>query len=145
MVTEQRVNPPQRFWVIAVAALLWNGIGIARFIAQLRMSNEDVFALPALERQLFMLTPEWVTMVFGVAVIFGSLGAVYLLVRRRTAVFMFMISLLAILVQMAYSLYLSGYLDIFSVKTMLQPAAIIGVSVFLLHFSRNAILYRWIG
>lgn len=145
MNTAQRVEPPAKFWIIAIAALVWNGIGVFSFINRLQMTGEEVFALPALERQVFMLTPEWVTMVFGMAVIFGSLGAMYLLVRRKTAVFMFMVSLLSVLVQMGYSLYLSGYLDIFSAKTMLLPAAIIGISVYLLHFSRNAIVLRWIG
>lgn len=141
----ERVDPPGKFWFVAIAALTWNGIGVFSFISRLQMTGEEVFALPALERQVFMLTPEWVTMVFGMAVIFGSLGAIYLLVRRKTAVFMFMVSLLAVLVQMAYSLYISGYLDIFSAKTMLLPAVIIGISVFLLHFSRNAIVHRWIS
>jgi len=145
MDTTDRVEPPGKFWIIAVAALIWNGIGVFSFIARLQMTGEDVFALPALERQVFMLTPEWVNMVFGMAVIFGSLGAIYLLVRRRTAVFMFMVSLVAVLVQVAYSLYLSGYLDIFSAKTMLFPAVIIAIAVFLLHYSRNAIVHRWIS
>lgn len=145
MNTVKSINPPNKFWAIAIAALIWNGMGIFSFIRQLQMTGEEVFVLPALERQLFMLTPEWVTMVYGMAVIFGSLGAIYLLVRKKTAVFMFMVSLVAVLVQVAYSLYLSGYLDIFSVKTMLLPAAIIAISVFLLHYSRNAVIHRWIS
>ncbi len=144
MTSINRVEPPRQFWIVAIAALLWNGFGMWNFLSRLGMTGEDVFALPVIERQLYMMMPQWITIVTGIAVTAGVLGAISLLLRKPVAVVFFMASLIAVLVQMAHSLYLAGYLDLFAFKTMLIPAVTIAIAVYMLHYSKNAIYFRWL-
>src|SRR4051812_32519690 len=50
------------------------------------------------QRAMFEAEPKWVTMVLGVASIVGAVGAVMLLLRRKTAVPLLLISLIGAVV-----------------------------------------------
>ena len=103
--TQAAVARPRAYWWIAVLALVWNLIGLAMFFSQMLMDGAQVMQLSEAQRAVYLATPGWVNLAFAFAVIAGVLGALCLLLRRRLAVPMFAISLLALLVQVV-----GGYL-----------------------------------
>jgi len=121
---------------IALAALVWNLLGLMAFVMQVSMTPEQVAALPAADRAVHDATPSWLTVAFALAVGGGVLGSIGLLLRQRWAVAAFTVSLAALVVQ------IGGYL----VTPMWQasgaagaafPAVLLAIAVALLAYARR--------
>ena len=85
--------------VIAVAALLWNLLGLGLFVHRVTMSAAAVAALPAADRAMVEGTPGWVLVAFGIAVVTGVIGSIGLFLRAGWTASAFAVSLGALLVQ----------------------------------------------
>lgn len=127
---------PIWFWVIGMVALLWNGIGVAAYIGQVTMSTSDFGALPELQRKLLIDQPFWHSAMFPLAVLSGFLGAVVLLLRKRIAIRLFLLSLIAVLVQIAGYFILDGYLEFIATQNLVRPILIPIIALGLLLFAR---------
>lgn len=84
---------PGWFWIVAVAALLWEAMGCYAYLTQVRAADDAM--------------PLWVTAAFAIAVWVGLAGAILLLMRRSWAGSAFLVSLLAVIVQ-ACGLFLAS-------------------------------------
>ena len=92
---------PVLYRFVAVFALLWNLVGLAMFCMQVTLTPQAVAALPPEQQQIHAAMPGWVYVFFGIAVVSGVLGSLGLLLRRRWAVPLLLVSLLGVVVQMA--------------------------------------------
>lgn len=97
---------PVSFWFIAIAALVWSLFGVAMFWQNLMLTPDAIAAMPQPNRQLSETMPRWILLPFAVATLGGTFGALCLLLRRRWAVPLLLVSLLALVVQFV-GLYLS--------------------------------------
>ena len=79
MAEELKGTAPKWFMVVAAVLLVWNLLGVMAYVMQVTMSPETLAALPQEQRQLYESTPAWATAAFAVAVNFGALGCVLLL------------------------------------------------------------------
>ncbi|MDC8004372.1 hypothetical protein POV27_09935 [Aureisphaera galaxeae] len=131
-------KPGALFWVIGVLALLWNLYGLLNFTMATFMKDAVADDYPTDIMEIFNALPSWYSVVFGVAVITGVLGCLFLLMRKRLAVVFFLLSLIAVLIQMPYWLFAT---DIIEVAGMAQAAAmpilVIIVALFLYLYSRG--------
>ena len=127
---------PIWFWVVGIIALLWNGIGVAAYIGQATMSANDFGALPELQRKLLIAQPFWHSAMFPLAVLSGFLGAVMLLLRKRIAIRLFLLSLIAVLVQTAGYIILDGYFEFIGTQGWTMPVMIPVIAIGLLFFAR---------
>ena len=89
-------KPPVWFWVVSVLALIWNIIGVMSYLAQAYTSVEDLEKMTQAQRELFESQPAWVTGAFAIAVFGGTLGCIALLLRKKWAKPILIISLLGI-------------------------------------------------
>ncbi len=92
----QATATPAWYWVLAVAALLFEAAGAYLFAGGLTL---DPATLPLDQRAVYDATPQWMTIAWTVAIGSGLLGAIGLLLRRRFAEPLLLISLLAVAVQ----------------------------------------------
>lgn len=138
-------KPTTLFWIIAVAALIWNGLGVMSYIGQAFMTDEVKAALPETERALYENIPAWVTAAFAIAVFAGLLGSIFLLARKKAARFVFLISLIAILAQMSYNLFMSKAAEVYGPGGVIMPVMVILIGVFLLMYSKKAIEKGWLS
>lgn len=136
---------PTRFWVIAVAALLWNLLGAVMFVQQVIMTPETLAALPEAERAMYEATPAWIDIAFGVAVFGGVLGALGLLLKKRWAVAMFGLSLIGLLVQMASVYALTPAWQVTGPAGVVMPVVLVLIAIFLWWYARKAAASGWIG
>lgn len=81
--------------VAAVAGLGWNLFGLWQFAGSLRQTGESLIAagMTAEQAEIYLALPGWMTVVFAVGVIGGTVGSVLLLLRRVAAVPVFALSL----------------------------------------------------
>jgi hypothetical protein len=92
------MNPqklPLWFWISAALGLLWNLFGLFRFLVDSFASVEKLMASGMTQAQASLYTglPVWMTIVFAVGVIGGTLGCILLLLRKKQAFAVFAASL----------------------------------------------------
>jgi hypothetical protein len=129
------------FWLIGVVALVWNVGGVINFIVQ--MNPEMLDAYRESERAIIDGRPTWATGAFALAVFGGALGCILLLLKRSSATYLFIASLLGMIVTTTHTLGIGidfGLGEI--VGTILMPLV---VAAFLIWYSKHAESKGWIS
>ncbi len=140
----QSTKLPVWFWVVAVAALLWNLMGVASYLGFTTMSAEAIAKLPEDQQALLTNYPVWATAAFAIAVFGGVAGSILLLLRQGFTTPVFGVSLTAIVIQMTWWLGLSGAMAVYGVRSMVMPMLVIVVGAFLLWFSMQSKSKGWL-
>lgn len=135
--TDTKNKPTTSFWIIGILALLWNLMGVFAYLQQAYMTAEDLAALPADQQALYENVPAWVTAVFALAVFGGALGCILLLLRKKLATFVFIISFISILAQMTYNLFMSKALEVYGPGGMIMPIMVVVLGAFLVWYSKK--------
>jgi len=89
--TTDATKPGTSFWVVAIIALIWNGMGAAAYLSTVTMSQETLDALPEAQRNIITSTPSWATGAFALAVWGGLVASLLLLMRKKLATPVFII------------------------------------------------------
>ena len=133
-------KPPVWFWIIAVVALIWNAMGIVAYLIQAYMTDEMIAALPEEQQAEFLIEhPTWYTAAFALAVFSGALGCIALLLRKKWAFMLFLISFICATIQQVYLL-----LTIEDINPVM-PLMIIIVCAFLVWFTKMATAKGWLN
>ena len=90
---------PKWLTPVAILALLWNLLGASAYLMDVTMSPEAVAKLGAAERAMYASRPAWFVVAYASAVWFGVAGSVGLLLRKRWAAPLFLLSLLGLIAQ----------------------------------------------
>ena len=90
------------FWAVTIFMLIWNVIGCINFFVQ--MNPEMVVSYRENEQVIIASRPIWATISFAIAVFGGALGCVFLLLKKHIAFYLFVFSLLGVLVTTAHTL-----------------------------------------
>jgi len=90
---------PKWLLPVAIVALLWNLLGCMAFWMDLRMTPNDVAKLSEAQQALYNSRPGWAVVATGMAVIGGALGCIGLLLKKRWAFPLLVVSLVGVLVQ----------------------------------------------
>ncbi|NND62424.1 MAG: hypothetical protein HKN48_04455 [Flavobacteriaceae bacterium] len=138
-------KPNVGFWIIAVVALIWNIMGVMSYLGTVYPTEESRAAYTAEQLALMDTAPSWLTGVFAVAVFSGALGCLLLILRRKWAVPIFGISLLAVLVQVGYNWFATDSIEVFgTVMGVVMPLFILIVAIFLYFYSKGAVGRGWL-
>lgn len=138
------VRLPVLFWVVAVAGLLWNLFGVLMFWQNLTMTPEAIAALPDAQRQITEANPRWTLVPFAIATIGGVLGMLGLLLRRRWAVDLLLLSLLALVVQFVAVYLLTPVWALTGIGGALFPLLLWVVAMLLWLYARHAGRAGWL-
>ncbi|KAA3613850.1 MAG: hypothetical protein DWQ05_16375 [Calditrichaeota bacterium] len=90
------------FWVIGAVMLIWNVLGVVNYFAQ--MNPEVVANFRESERAIIAGRPMWATAGFALAVFGGALGCLLLLLRKSVAYYLFIASLIGVVVTLSHAL-----------------------------------------
>ncbi len=97
-------KPPIWFWIISVIALIWNSLGVDGYIGQAYNTERYRSSFTPEQLEVAANAPSWTMGAFAIAVFAGVLGAIFLLLRKKIATTFWMISLIAVVLQMGYTL-----------------------------------------
>jgi len=140
--TNSTNKPPIWFWIVSVIALIWNGLGVMAYLTRAFMTDEMIAELPAEAQAEFLVEyPAWYTAAFALAVFCGALGCLALIIKKKWAYPLLVISALGAIVQHIY-LFMNVDMD---GAAMVMPILVIGVCIFLIWFAKNAISKNWIN
>lgn len=138
--TNSSIKPPVWFWIVGVVALIWNGMGVMAYLARAFATDEMIAQMtPEQQAEFAVEYPAWVTAAFALAVFCGALGALALLLRKKWAYTLLIVSAVAAIAQHIY------YFMNVEIANMVMPVLIIIFCVFLVWFSKNAISKGWIS
>lgn len=139
-----KTSPPIIFWVISIIALLWFLMDVSAFFMRVFMTEGTLMAMPEDQRQHFQNTPLWVNVVFAFEAFGGTLGCIGLLLRKKWALPLFIISLVGVVSQTAYIYFFSDAISIMGMFAIVMPLVAIGIGIGLTIFSSVAISKNWL-
>jgi len=131
------------FWAIGAVTLIWNVMGAINFFVQ--MNADMIAAMPETHRAIIQVRPAWATGAFAIAVFGGALGCLLLLLRKSAAYYLFIASLLGVIVAMIPHLDMIGSTinDPFEIVMMILMPLV--VAAFLIWYSKRAESKDWIS
>ena len=132
---------PAWFWIAAAGALLFELLGCFMFYAQMSI---DPDTLPIDQRAMWDASPPWISAAYGVAVGVGVVGAVLLLMRRRLAEPLLLVSLVAVAVQFGGVLLVPAIREVTPSAAYNLPIAIFVVCYGIWMLSRLARKRGWL-
>jgi len=132
-------KPPIWFWIITVVALIWNGMGVMMYLTHAFITDEMIAALPEEQQAEFLVEhPAWYTALFALAVFCGALGCLALLIRKKWAFMLFVVSFVTATIQQVY--IIATVED----ASPVMPLMVIIVCAFLVWFTKMGIAKRWL-
>ena len=138
-------KPRRLFYVISSMALVWNLMGVFNYLVQVLMSDEVLASLPKDQQLLYQDVPAWVTAAFAVAVFSGTVGAIFLLLKKKVSSIFFKLSFVGIIIQMTYGLLISENTNSYGPLGLVMPLMIIAIGGYLIWYSKKAAKHRWIS
>jgi len=135
---------PKWFSILAIVALVWNILGIFGFFSTVLMTEEMLAAMPEAEQEMNRNTPLWTNIAFAVAVFAGTLGSLGLVLKRRWAKPLLILSLIGVLVQMSYPLIVANGIEIFGPVRLIMPVMIIVIGIFLIWMANKGEREGWL-
>ncbi len=132
------------FWATGAVALIWNVIGAINFFWQ--MNADALAAMPESHRAIVEGRPVWATGGFAIAVFGGALGCLLLLLRKSAAYYLFIASLLGVIVTMTHTLGIAGStIDFSPFEILVMILMPLVVAAFLIWYSKKAESKGWIS
>ncbi|MEH6537792.1 MAG: hypothetical protein V7719_15430 [Psychroserpens sp.] len=139
MTDYSNTKPPVWFWVVSVLALLWNLMGVGAYLFGAYATEEIIDELePQQQFEMMYEYPSWYIALFALAVFGGVLGGIALLLRKKWAYLLFIISFLCATIQQVYYVIKVEGVD------QIMPIIVIVVCIFLVWFSKMSISKKWI-
>jgi hypothetical protein len=127
------------FWMIGVVTLVFNVMGVINYFVQ--MNTDSLASFPESYRPIIEGRPAWATAAFTIAVFGGSLGCLLLLLRKSTAIYVFIVSLFGVIVTM---MHVFGVVRFSSLETWVGVLIQLAVTAFLIWYSKQARSKGWI-
>lgn len=140
--TDDTATTPAWYWPIALFALLFEAAGAYLFLNGLKV---DPATLPLDQRAIYLATPQWMNIAWGVAIGAGLLGAFGLLLRRRFAEPLLLISLLAVVLQLAGLFLVEQLRELTPEDHLIVPIAILVVAYGFWQFAKIGRSRGWLG
>ena len=137
-------RPPLWFWVVAVLSLLWSLVGCWGYLTQVSMDAADWAELPKAQADVWRATPDWVMGAYAVAVWSALGGSILLLLKRRQARLLYLLSLAAVVVQFGWALLVTPILRTVGPSAALLPLTIAAIGIYMLWFSGRAAGRGWL-
>jgi hypothetical protein len=131
--------------VVAVAGLGWNLFGLWQFAGSLRQTGESLMAagMTAKQAEIYLALPGWMTAVFAVGVIGGTVGSLLMLLQRAAAVPVFAVSLAGYVALFAGDLAYGVFAGLPEQLVIITSVVLIAAALFALSlFARKRAMLR---
>ncbi len=109
------------------------------------MSDEMLLAMPEDQRLQIQNIPLWVNFVFAFEVFGGTLGCIGLLLRKKWALPLLIISLLGVLTQTTYIYFLSNSIAIMGGTAIVMPLIAMVIGTGLIVHAKSSISKGWLS
>ena len=134
---EQATTTPRHLWIVGIVALLWNLLGAMDYIMTETKNEAYMSQFTPEQLEFFYGFPAWMVAFWAIAVWGGVLGAVLLLMRKKFAVPVLVVSFLCMVVTAIHNYGFSGGADIVGGGGLAFSAVIFVVALALIIYARS--------
>jgi len=134
---------PKWFRPVAVVALLWNLLGCAAYLADVMLKPEDIAKLTAAQQAMYHARPAWSIAATAIAVWIGAAGCVGLIMRKRWATPLLILSLVGVICQDAWLFGMSGAAADGTSAAYVLQGLVLAIAVGLVMLGRTATAKGW--
>ncbi|GLU42381.1 hypothetical protein [Allomuricauda sp. NBRC 101325] len=138
------LKPPTWFWAVSVIALLWNLIGVLNYLNQAFNQVALLEGMDQAQREAFEGIPAWATAAFAIAVFSGTIACIGLLMKKKWAKLLFIISFVTAAAQFIHWLFISNAVEAFGPSTYTMPIIVLLIGLYLISFSKKGIEKGWL-
>jgi hypothetical protein len=124
---------PWHLWVVGILSLLWNAMGAFDYLMTETRNEGYMSQFTAEQLEYFYGIPAWVVAFWAIAVWGAVLGSILLLLRKKLAAGVFLVSFLAMVITTIYNFGLSNGLEVMGDPFSLAFSAAIFVVALLLY------------
>ena len=103
---------PWHLWLVGILGLLWNAVGAFDYLMTQTRNESYMGQFTPEQLEFFQGFPSWVVAFWALAVWGGVLGALLLVLRRRLAVSVLLVSFLAMIVTSIHNFLLSNGVEV---------------------------------
>ncbi len=139
-----KTSVPFWFWVISIITLLWFLMDMSAFFMRVLMTDDVIKAMPENQQHLYRNMPLWVNIVFACEVFGGTLGCIGLLLRKKWALPLFVVSILGVLSQTSYIWFLTDHVSTMGAPAVVMPLVAILIGTGMIVFAKSAISKGWL-
>lgn len=149
--TEQTVNGGNGskvntwFWVIGILALLWNLAGLSAFLGNAFQWEAMTEGMSEAQIEEFKNTPMWLLIVFGIATVGGTLGCILLLMKKKLAITVFLVSFVAIVIQFVGGVIGSVAVTESGPTALIFPICVIIIGALLWYYAKKCDEKGWLS
>jgi hypothetical protein len=136
---------PRWFRPVAIVALLWNLLGCAAFLADLRLTPEDIAKLSSAQQAMYAARPVWSITATAIAVFAGTFGCIGLLIRKRWAFLLLVVSLLGVIAQDVGLFGIANAGSGAGLVPVILQSIVLAVAIGLALLARNGIARSWLA
>ena len=133
----QASRTPRHLWIVGIVALLWNLVGAWDYIMTETKNEAYMSQFTPEQLEFFYGFPVWLVAFWAVAVWGGVLGAVLLLMRRKLAVPVLVVSLLCMVVTAIHNYGFAGGADVVGSTGVFFSAVIFAIALALIFYARS--------
>lgn len=136
--TDARTKTPWHLWLVGVIAVLFNCIGVFDFVMSKAQGAAYMASAGMTPEQIahYEGMPGWMTVVWAVGVFGAFLASILLLLRRKLAMPIFVLSLAAFLVSLLYTYVLTNGGAVMGQQMAIVSAVIAGLLAFFSWYSQ---------
>jgi hypothetical protein len=141
MATNALAAPPAWFRIVALIAILWNAFGVFMYLSSVGLFGDPLAGLSEAERTMASSIPAWIMAAFAIGTFAGLAGSVGLLLGRRWAWPMLLLSLVALLILEGWIVFVSGAVELHGIAV---PATVTVGALFLAWLAYHARQHGWL-
>ena len=133
----QATKTPRHLWIVGIVALLWSLMGAMDYIMTQTKNEAYMSQFSPEQLEFYYSFPAWLVAFWAIAVWGGVLGAVLLLVRKKLAAPVLLVSFLCMVVVTVHNYGFAGAADIGGGMELFFSVVIFVVALALVIYARS--------
>ena len=110
--TTEVTKAPVHLWVTGILGFLWSSIGALDYVMTQAENESYMSAFSPEQLSFFYSLPPWTVATWAIAVWGGVIGAIFLLLRKGIAVWIFLASLICMVITSFQNYILSNGMEV---------------------------------
>jgi len=127
---------PWHLWLVGILGVLWNSVGAFDYIATETRNESYMSQFTPEQLEYFYGFPSWVVAFWALAVWGGVLGALLLLLRKRLAAPVLLVSFVAMIITSIHNFFLTNGLEVMGGAGVVFSVLIFVFALFLWLYAR---------
>ena len=136
---------PKWYLPIVIVALLWNLLGCLFLAIELFAQDAAIASMTEPQQEWVRSTPGWIYVIYAIGLTTGVAGSIGLLARKTATTTLFAISLVAVVVQMTYTMGIAGGFEVMGPSGLIMPAVVVVIAALLFGLSRFGKKAGWLS